>query len=282
MSNTLSTKRDTWNTIGIFLIFLTVFTTIAHYAIVNLNPTSKYVGFLMLSPMFATLVTLKIKGRSIKTLPWQLQNWKFLGFGYLIPVLYITIAYVLLWILGFGDILNTETLAEWSVELGFEETNTTGTLIVMILLLAIIGVVKNLGAVFGEELGWRGFFIFELRKVMSFRALAIVSGLIWSAFHWPIIIYYVGGNTLFHISAFTVMIVAMSVIMGYYTFKSNSLWPAVIFHSVHNIYIQKIFTPLTISKENTSLWIDEYGLMIPIVTTIFAIYYWRKAASENL
>ena len=282
MSNTLSTKRDTWNTIGIFLIVLTIFTTIAHYAIVNLNPTSKYVGFLMLSPMFATLVTLKIKKRSIKSLPWQLQNWKFLRSGYLMPVLYITIAYAALWILGLGDIINTETLAEWSGELGFEETNTTGTLIVMVLLLAVIGVVKNLGAVFGEELGWRGFFIFELRKVMSFRALAIVSGIIWSMFHWPIIIYYVGGNSLFHIFAFTVMIVAMSVIMAYYTFKSNSLWPAVIFHSVHNIYIQKIFTPLTISKENTSLWIDEYGLMIPIVTTIFAIYFWRKAKKEQL
>jgi membrane protease YdiL (CAAX protease family) len=282
MSNSLINKRDTWNTIGIFLIFLTIFTAIAHYAIVNLNPTSKYVGFLMLSPMFATLVTLKLKGRSIKSLPWQLQNWKFFGLGYLVPVLYISIAYALLWVFGLGDILNTDTLAEWSGELGFEETNTTGTLIVMVLLLAVIGVVKNLGAVFGEELGWRGFFIFELRKVMSFQALAIVSGLIWSAFHWPIIIYYVGGNTLFHISVFTVMILAMSVIMAYYTFKSSSLWPAVIFHSVHNIYIQKIFTPLTISTEKTSLWIDEYGLMLPIVVALVAGYYWRQAHKEKL
>lgn len=282
MSDTINNKKDTWNTIGIFLIFLTIFTTIAHYAIVYLNPTSKYIGVLMLSPMFATLVTLKLKGRSIKSLPWQLKDWKYLRLGYFMPVLYVSIAYALIWLLGFGDILNTETLTEWANELGFEEMNTTGTLIVMVVLLAIIGVVKNLGSVFGEELGWRGFFIFELRKVMSFKALAIVSGLIWSAFHWPVIIHYVGGNTLFHISSFTVMIVAMSVIMAYYTFKSNSVWPAVIFHSVHNIYIQKIFTPLTISKENTSLWIDEYGLMLPIITTIFAIYFWRKAAKEHL
>ncbi len=82
--------------------------------------------------------------------------------------------------------------------------------------------------------------------------------------------------------AFTTMIIGVSVILAYYTFKSNSLWPAALYHSVHNIYIQKICTPLTISNEKTTFWIDEYGLMIPIITTIFAIYFWRKAEKENL
>lgn len=78
------------------------------------------------------------------------------------------------------------------------------------------------------------------------------------------------------------MIIGVSVILAYYTFKSNSLWPAALYHSVHNIYIQKICTPLTISNDTTTFWIDEYGFMIPIVTTIFAFYFWRKAAKENL
>ncbi len=282
MSTTSSTTRNTWNSIFIFLGFLTVFVSIAHYAIVKLIPTSNYVGVLMLSPMFATFATLKVTGRSIKTLPWSLNNWRYFKLGYLMPVLYVTIAYVLIWALGFGAVPNPETITEWAAELGLKDASTAVVIVLMVALLAVVGVVKNLGAVFGEELGWRGFFIFELRKVMSFTQLSIVSGIIWSAFHWPIIIYYIGGNTIFHISTFTVMIVAMSVIMAYYTFKSNSVWPAVIFHSVHNIYIQKIFTPLTATNEQSSLWIDEYGLMIPIVTSIFAIYFWRKAIAEKL
>lgn len=49
------------------------------------------------------------------------------------------------------------------------------------------------------------------------------------------------------------------------------------------VYGQRLcITPLTISNDNTSFWIDEYGFMIPIITTIFAIYFWRKAAQENL
>jgi membrane protease YdiL (CAAX protease family) len=78
------------------------------------------------------------------------------------------------------------------------------------------------------------------------------------------------------------MIVGISVILAYYTFKSNSLWPAALFHSVHNIYIQKIATPLTLSNDQTPLWIDEYGFMIPIITTLFALYFWRKAGKENV
>ncbi len=154
----------------------------------------------------------------------------------------------------------------------------------MIILLLTVGVIKNLGATLGEEIGWRGFLIFELRKVMSFKALTIVSGIIWAVWHFPIInlMYGRGENILLHIGAFTIMIIGISIILAYFTFKSNSLWPAAIFHSIHNIYIQKICTPLTISNDSSTFWIDEYGLMIPIVTFIFAIYYWRKASIENL
>mgnify|MGYP000349313354 CR=1 FL=1 len=282
MTDSQLDKRKTWGTLGLFCTFLILFTSLAHYVLIKLNPTSLYIGGLMISPALATILTLKIKGRPLSSLPWSLKNWKYMSLGYLTPMLYVSVSYALIWIFGLGDIFNTETLKEWSSELGLDGSSSTLVLITMVVLLAVIGVLKNLGSVFGEELGWRGFFIFELRKVMSFQRVAIVSGLVWSVFHWPIIIYYGGDDPVFQIAAFTVMIVAMSVIMAYFTFKSNSLWPAVIFHSVHNIYIQKIFTPLTIETENTALWIDEYGVMIPIVSSVIAIYYWRKAKQENL
>ena len=154
----------------------------------------------------------------------------------------------------------------------------------MVFLLLTVGVVKNLGSTLGEEIGWRGFLIFELRKVMSFKALSIVSGVIWAIWHFPILnlMFGSGENLLLHLSAFTIMILGISVILAYYTFKSNSLWPTAIFHSIHNIYIQKICTLLTISNNNTTFWIDEYGFMLPIITTIFAIYFWRKADKEKL
>ena len=284
MSKTSSETKEAWKTIGLFLILLTALSSIGYYAILKLNPTSIYVGALMLSPALAAFITLKIKGRPISNLPWSLKKLKYLKLAYFTPVLYVSIAYVLIWLFGFGNLINTETILAWSDELGIDNSNQTIVGIVMIFLLLTVGVIKNLGSTLGEEIGWRGFLIFELRKVMSFKALAIVSGVIWAVWHFPIInlMYGRGDHLLLHLSAFTVMIIGVSVILAYYTFKSNSLWPAAIYHSVHNIYIQKICTPLTISLDNTTFWIDEYGFMIPIVTTIFAIYFWRKAGKENL
>jgi len=283
MSTTTETK-NAWQTIGIFLILLTALSSISYYAILKLNPTSMYVGALMISPAIAAFITLIIRKRPILSLPWRLKELKYLKLSYITPVLYISIAYVLIWALGFGELINSDRILRWATELGIDASNQILVIVVMVFLLLTVGVVKNLGSTLGEEIGWRGFLIFELRKVMSFKALAIVSGIIWAVWHFPIIylMYSRGEHLLLHMGAFTVMILGISVILAYYTFKSNSLWPAAVFHSIHNIYIQKICTPLTISNDKTTIWIDEYGLMIPIVTTLLAIYFWRKAAKENL
>lgn len=284
MSKTSSENREVWKTIILFLILLTALSSIAYYAILKLNPTSIYVGALMLSPALASFITLKIRKRPISSLPWNLKDLKYLKLSYITPILYVSIAYVLIWLFGFGDLINSDRILQWSNELGIDSSNQTMVMIVMIFLLLTVGVIKNLGSTLGEEIGWRGFLIFELRKVMSFKSVAIVSGLIWAVYHFPIIdlMYGGGDNLLLHLSAFTIMIIGVSVILAYYTFRSNSLWPAAVYHSVHNIYIQKICTPLTISNDNTTFWIDEYGFMIPIITTIFAVYFWRKAEKENL
>ncbi len=284
MSNTESEKREVWKTIILFLILLITLSSIAYYAILKLNPTSIYVGALMISPALASFITLKIRKRPISSLPWNLKELKYLKLSYITPILYVTIAYVLIWLFGFGNLLNSERILQWSNELGIDSSNQTMLIITMVFLLLTVGVIKNLGSTLGEEIGWRGFLIFELRKVMPFKVLVIVSGIIWAVWHYPLIelMYGRSENFLLHISAFTIMIIGISVILAYYTFKSNSLWPAAIYHSIHNIYIQKICTPLTISNEKTIFWIDEYGMMIPIITTIFAIYFWRKAEKENL
>ena len=276
--------KEAWKTIVLFLILLTALSSIAYYAILKLNPTSIFVGSLMMSPALAAFITLKIKKRPISSLPWSLKELKYLKFSYITPILYVSIAYALIVLFGFGNLMNTERIIQWSNELGIDDSNQTLVVTVMIFLLLTVGVIKNLGSTLGEEIGWRGFLIFELRKVMSFKALAIVSGIIWAVWHFPLIdlIYGRGENLFLHMGAFTTMIIGVSVILAYYTFKSNSLWPAALYHSVHNIYIQKICTPLTISNDKTTFWIDEYGLMIPIITTIFAIYFWRKAEKENL
>ena len=274
-------KRAAWKSIAIFLVTLTAISAVWHFAIVGLAPVSIYVGALMWCPAIAAFLTLRITGRKIASLPWGIGNWRDNIQSYLVPVAYVTISYALAWIVGFGGALDVNTMSEWSEELGLPNSPVLAAAL-MVALFATIQFAKSLGTIAGEEIGWRGFFIWELRKVLPFSGVALISGIVWSAWHYPIIIKYGFGDPLFQIACFTLMITSMSVIMAYYAFRSNSLWPAVFFHGAHNIYIQKIFSPLTTPNDQTRFWIDEYGLIVPVIVTLMAIYYWRRAKAEGM
>jgi membrane protease YdiL (CAAX protease family) len=238
----------------------------------------------MWCPAVATLITLKIKKRSIPSLNWNWGNWKYIRLSYFIPALYGLITYVLIWIFGFGNLANGEVITEWGKELGLigiGTLNSTAIIIIGIILLGTVEVTRASATTLGEEIGWRGFFIYELRKVLSFTGVSILSGIIWASWHWPLIVYY-GNNVALELTTFYVVIISMSFIMSYYTFKSKSLWPAVIFHAVSNVYIQKILPELTTKVKGTEHWLGENGIMFAIVTFAFGIYYWSKGVEENV
>jgi membrane protease YdiL (CAAX protease family) len=238
----------------------------------------------MWCPAIATIITLKLKKRPISSLNWNWGNWKYIRLSYIIPALYGLITYILIWILGFGSIANEDTILNWAKELGLVGIGNLKSIpivIVAVVLLGTIEVIRSSATTLGEEIGWRGFLIWELRKVLSFTGVSIFSGLIWATWHWPIIVFY-GSNIALELTTFYIVIVSMSFIMTYYTFKSISLWPAVIFHAVSNVFIQKILPGLTIKTEGAENWHGEYGIMFAIITLIFGIYYWRKAIKEKL
>jgi membrane protease YdiL (CAAX protease family) len=279
-----SERKEAWKTIFLFLALVVALTSPFHYAIVNLFPSRIYVGAIMWCPAIAAFITLKIKGRKISSLNWNWGNWKYIRLSYFIPALYAIITYLLIWILGFGNLTNKASITEWGKELGLFGIGTlspTSITIIAIILLGTVEVIRASATTLGEEIGWRGFFIYELRKVLSFTGVSIVSGVIWAAWHWPLLVYY-SSNVLLEFITFFIVIISMSFIMAYYTFKSKSLWPAVLFHAVSNVYIQKILPPLTIKTQGAEYWHGENGIMFAIVTCLFGIYFWRKAIKEKL
>jgi len=284
MQKTVSERKKAWKTILIFLIILTAVSTPFHYAIVNLYPSRIYVGGLMWCPAIAAIITMRMKGWSISSLHWNWGNWKYIRWSYFIPALYALITYILIWILGLGGVPTQEIIIDWAKDIqlvGIGTLSPMVALIIAVILVGTVGVVRAMATVLGEEIGWRGFFIYELRKVLSFTGASFICGFIWALWHWPILYYYSSNVTLEFITFF-VFVISMSFIMTYYTFKSKSLWPAVIFHAVSNVYIQKIFPPLTSKVEGTEHWLGENGIMFAIVTLIFGLYYWRKAIKEKL
>lgn len=72
----------------------------------------------------------------------------------------------------------------------------------------------------------------------------------------------------------------MSFVMTYMRYKTDSLWPAVIFHMSHNAFPQKSFTPITAETGSTAWYADEFGLAVPVAAGIVALIYWRKGLRE--
>jgi membrane protease YdiL (CAAX protease family) len=284
MLENISERKGAWKTIFLFLLLVVILTSPFHYAIVNLYPSRIYVGAIMWCPALAAFITLKIKGRKISSLNWNWGDWKYIRLSYFIPALAGIITYILIWIFGFGNLANVEVITKWAKELqlmGIGTLDTIPIVVIAIILLGTVEVIRSAATTLGEEIGWRGFFIYELRKVFSFTGVSVFSGIIWAAWHWPLFVYY-SNNAILEFSAFLTTCIFMSFTMTYYTFKSKSLWPAVIFHAVSNVYIQKIMPPLTTKIEETEHWLGENGIMFTIVTCIFGIYFWRKAIKEKL
>lgn len=284
MLKTLSERKEAWKTIFIFLALVIALTSPFHYALVNLYPSRIYVGAIMWCPAIAAIITLKLKGRPISSLNWNWPGWHYIRMSYLVPALYVIITYVLIWIFGLGSLANEETILDWAKEInliGIGTLDPSVAVIVGVLLLGTVGVIRAMATTLGEEIGWRGFLIYELRKVLSFTGISVFSGFIWAAWHWPLLVYY-SSNMLLEFITFFIVIISMSFIMTYYTFKSEGLWPAVIFHAVSNVYVQKILPPLTLKTEGTEHWFGENGIMFAIVTCVFGIYFWRKAIKEKM
>ena len=206
MLEDISGRKKTWETIFIFLVIVTILSSVFHYAIVNLYPSRIYIGGLMWCPAIAAIITLKLRGRSVSSLNWNWGNWKYIRLSYFVPALYTFITYILIWIFGLGGLAGEEIVLAWAKELeltGIGTLNPTIALIVAVFLLGTVGVIRAMATTLGEEIGWRGFFIYELRKVLSFTGVSLFSGIIWATWHWPIIVYY-GENILLELTAFFV------------------------------------------------------------------------------
>jgi uncharacterized protein len=78
------------------------------------------------------------------------------------------------------------------------------------------------------------------------------------------------------------MVLAISFIFAWMRLKSGSLWTAALLHASHNLYVQSIFTPLTHKSGNTAWFFDEFGVVLPIVTIVFAIFFWSRRGRCNL
>ena len=238
-----------------------------------------YVTGLMWCPAAAALLTCRYLGRNIGSLGWAWGKTRYQLMSYVIPLLYATATYSMVWLTGLGGFYNKEFVAQTMTSFGLGPLPAWATILLYLFFVGTTGMIRSCSTALGEEIGWRGFLVPELARQTSFTATALVSGCIWALWHYPILIfadYHAGTPTWYGLTCFTVMVVAVSFIFAWMRLKSGSLWTGVLLHGSHNVFIQAFFTPLTTNTGRTRYIIDEFGAGLAIVSILFGAYFWFR------
>ena len=279
-NNLLKISKDTILTLATFFSLLILFYVLGYWLIYRMGQATP----LMLSVGIATLVTCIIRKRNLASLGWRWGAWKYQWMSYLIPFIIVLVAYLIIWIGGFGEFYNVDFILEQKENYNLVNWSNAGILLFHFALVASISFFVTLPSVLGEELGWRGLLVPELSKFMSFTGVALVSGLVWSVWHWPLIFMGLFGNNVtplyYQLLIFTLLMLSSSVIMAYLRLKTDSLWTAVIYHASWNVFIQKLFTPITETNTKSDWYIDEFGAITALVACCVAVIFWKKGINE--
>jgi membrane protease YdiL (CAAX protease family) len=239
-----------------------------------------YVTGAMWSPALAAFATKKLFGENIRDLRWRWGEPRYAWLAYFIPIGYALPVYLIAWITGLGA-FNMSILPKMAADFGWQNFSPALALFLFVLITATLGMVGKLSRALGEEIGWRGFLVPELSKVVGFPGVGLISGLMWAVYHYPVLLfadYNAGAPAWYGATCFTMSVVGGSFIMAWLTLRARSLWPAAILHASHNLFIQSILTPLTKDTGPTKFIIDEFGIGLVITVTIGAIIAWRSAS----
>jgi len=238
-----------------------------------------YVLGIMWCPGVSALITQLFFEKSLKGLGWGWGKTRYQVLSYVIPVAYALVAYGIVWLTGLGGFYSREFVDKMAGQLGMAGASPGVVMMVFVAFVATVGMIRSCIGAMGEEIGWRGFLVPQLAKVTTFTRTAVLSGVIWSLWHYPLIIfgdYNKGAPVWYSTLCFTVMVVGISFLFAWMRLKSGSLWTGMFLHASHNLFIQGIFTPLTFDTGNTKYFIDEFGAALAIISVVVAFMVWKK------
>jgi membrane protease YdiL (CAAX protease family) len=281
----VSSERQTTKRIIIYVL-ITFGLSFAAYALIALGREEggglgPFGLLLQWAPAIGAFATLLIYQRNVRGLGFGLGRGRYLVLSYFLPLGVLLVTYAVIWLLGLGGFSIEPALAEAEASIG-----DIGISNPILLMLVIIGVTATVGVLIagllalGEEIGWRGFLVPELAKIRSFTGVALLSGAIWVAFHFPFVFIFgaerAGTPIPYQLLVMTIQGIAIGTVVAWIRLMSGSLWTAVIFHAVLNPFGQGLFSQLTIDTGITPYIAGEQGLALAISWSIVAFLFWRR------
>jgi membrane protease YdiL (CAAX protease family) len=232
----------------------------------------------MWCPAVAALITQFLYRQDASAFGWQWGRTRYQLLSYAIPVAYALPVYAVVWASGLGGFYDEAFVKQVANDFGWDGLAPGLVIAAYVPISASVGMVQSCASALGEEIGWRGFLVPHLAKVTGFRNVALISGLMWAVWHYPIFLfadYNSGTPAWYGLTCFTVSIIGVSFVFAWMRLKSGSLWTAMLIHASHNLFIRRIFTPLTTDTGHTKCFIDEFGAGLAITTVIAGLIAWK-------
>jgi uncharacterized protein len=139
----------------------------------------------MWAPALAAFVCCVLYRIPLSFLGFQWPGARAIAWGYLLPIAYATTAYLLLWLTRFApaNLTDFEHVSQKALQIGVGAGELNAFLIMT------FGVLQSAVSATGEEIGWRGFLVPALAQHLNFTGVALVSGVIWALWHYPLILF---------------------------------------------------------------------------------------------
>jgi uncharacterized protein len=258
----MNPKRKTLREIIVFLVLTVILSSLVYTPMIQAGTInggqSKWAGLLMLAPGLAAIITYLVFERSLRPVGWRPGRLQYLLLGLVIPFIYCLIGYGLVWLTDRGQ-YNGQFPADFPFSL------------VTMLLYGTLSALL-------EEVAWRGFLVPKMMELTSFTKTALISGLIWAVWHYPLIIFSnvrLGNTPLpYSLVCFTIFAVGVSFATAWLRLKSGSVWTSALLHGSHNVFMLHVFNTLTTDTGSTWLLLGEYGAVTAAIGLLLAILFW--------
>jgi membrane protease YdiL (CAAX protease family) len=274
-------RQITRKKLAVFLSVTAVLSAVFHVLIARSGTMRTrgglYAAGLMWSPGVAAIVTQLVTEGTLRGMGWRWgkSRYQLLSIG--VPLGLVAVTYGVVVLTGLGGFPNEAFLDEILSQVSLDVARWEAV-VIYATVSATFGLLTSSLTALGEEIGWRGLLVPELARMTDFTRTGLISGVIWSVYHYPGILfadYHGGGPLWYSVICFTVMAIAFSFVMAWIRLKSGSVWTAMFAHAAHNVFVQTIFNPLVADTGPTKYLLGEFGVGLPIAYLVAAFIFWR-------
>lgn len=217
----------------------------------------------MWGPTLAAVATRLIYQRNLKGFGLAVGKPVWLAIGILLPVVAGLIMFGTAWLTGIAPFCTDKTAVIFSVAF---------------IPAFLYAIAFNCFAAAGEEFGWRGFLVPELARGLGFTELALISGAIWTVWHFPMMFfgsYHGAGSIWYSLAVFIPSVMGAGLILAWLRIASGSVWVAVLFHGFWNYFIQQFYPALTTTTDAGQMMLGEFGWFVALIYVVLACIFWH-------